>query len=411
MILTTWTSSREGSELKGLLMMRSGAGADPSSIRRWNEFTVVAALRERGPMRVSQLSQATGLTAAPLGEVLVGLQDKGWVSVQAVTAGERGRPAKVYGITMLDACVLGVDVGGHMVRAVLVAMDNSVRGSHEIELDVRDEQERCAAVRTAVARCVAEAKTSEIWACGVAVGGYLSEEGEVIRSVAIPEWEGRHPDRLLAPHLPMRPMLVNDVRAAVWAEHVVGVAQGYNDVLLVSLGRRPTLGLLLGGAPHAGAQRLAGDMSRHSSMPDESSMHWLERYSARSDALGDAVRDALAGDAASREAIRSHVAQIGPQLALAASVIDPEVVILSGAMARAAEIFLGDLTAQFEENLQRAPRIEVSTLDQFAPARGAALLTMRHLMDAMASPVHGLMPLGTENVRAVLDAEESPMLC
>lgn len=298
-----------------------------------------------------------------------------------------------------------------MVRAVVVASDATVKASHEIELATADERDRSAAVRSVVAECMAGAGNPEVWACGVAVGGYLSEDGEVIRSVAIPEWEGQHPARLLASDLPIRPMLVNDVRAAVWAEHAIGAAQGHDDVLFASLGRRPTLGILLAGAPLAGSHRIAGDLSRHSHVPDETSMRWLEGYAGHRDPLGDAVRDALSGDVEARQSIRSHVREIGPLLALAASVIDPEVVVLGGAMSRAAEVFIDDLTAQFEENLQCSPHISVSTLDQFAPAIGAALLTSRHVMSALASPARGLTPLGPDSVRSVLDAESSPMLC
>lgn len=50
--------------------------AEPRSIRAWNEVLVVQALWEVGhPIRISALSE---LTASTLGQVLRGLEAKGW---------------------------------------------------------------------------------------------------------------------------------------------------------------------------------------------------------------------------------------------------------------------------------------------------------------------------------------------
>ena len=387
-------------------METSGHGANPSSVRGWNEYAVVTSLRE-GPKRVSALATATRLTPAALGDVLRGLQDKGWVNVSAPVKAGRGRPAQLYRLRHPRACLVGLDVGSHATRAVVVDLSGKVLSRSEDRSDAHASvAERRRVVGSVLKQAMTDAGPHPVWLTMLAVGGLIDTSGRILKSVALPEWEGRNPAALFADRLPSRSLVVNDVRAATWAEHVAGAARNHDDVMLVHLGRRPSLGLLLGGVPRRGAHGMAGDISLNPLLPSEERMDWIRRFDGE-DPLGDAVRAALAGDAEALAGAVGYVESISPALALATSVVDPAVVAISGALAPLAPHFLPGLVRHVAERVQAPPMVVASALDQYATALGAALLGLRRLRDLLASPTAGVAPLTREELELRLAAAAS----
>lgn len=372
-------------------MKRPVARAAPNSVRLWNEYVVVSALMEHGPQRISELGEATGLTPAPLGQVLRSLQSKGWVSAGLPARNGLGRPAQVFSLRRPEGRVVGLDVGAHVTRAVSADLSGAVVGRAAVRLPAGPtEGQRRAAVHQALAQCLGGAGAGEVWLTTLAVGGHLTPDGGIVRSVAIPEWDGRHPLEILAGLLPGRATVVNDVRAATWAEHAVGAAQDYREVLVAQLGRRPTIGLLFGGVPRRGAHGTAGDMSLNALLPTEEEMGWLVPFAQSPDPIGDGVRAALAGDQQAIDGVRAYVEAIAPALAFAASVVDPAVFVVAGALSPLAEHFLDPLKDHLERHLQQPPVVRTSPLDEFATALGAALLAAEQVTATLASPANGV---------------------
>ena len=374
-------------------MKRPVARAAPNSVRQWNEYVVVSALRDHGPQRISELGETTGLTPAPLGQVLRSLQAKGWVAVGEPSRNGLGRPAQVFNLCRPAGSVLGLDVGAHAVRAVRVDLGGTViaRAAMRLPQGPTEEQRR-AAVRDVVEECLGRGETEEVWLTTLAVGGHLSPDGGIVRSVAVPEWDGRHPLDILSGLLPSRGFVVNDVRSATWAEHAVGAAQAYGEVLVAQLGRRPTIGLLFGGIPRRGAHGTAGDMSLNALLPTEDEMGWLEPFAQSPDPIGDGVRAALAGDEAAIAGACAYVETIAPALAFAASVVDPAVFVVAGALSPLAEHFIGPLKGHLDQHLQQPPVVLTSPLDEFSTALGAALMAVEQVQVALASPSQGVAP-------------------
>lgn len=388
-------------------MRRDTQRADPSSVRHWNEYAVIDALRSRSPQRISELAGATGLTPAPLGHVLRGLEQKGWVRSGQPTSGSRGRPAQVFSLRMPPGWVLGVDIGAHTVRAVRMDLTGQVVARADQRLRQRGtDQGRRDSVAAVLEEVCREDAGEPVWLTALAVGGHLDEDGRIVASLAVPTWNGQHPAELFGDLLPSRATVVNDVRAATWAEHVLGAARGYQEVMLVQLGRRPTLGLLFGGHPRRGAHGTAGDMSRSLLLPGEERMAWLEPFAGSPDPLGEAVQAALGGDRTVLDGATAFVSSITPALAFATSVVDPGILVVGGALSPLADHFLEGLARDLAGYVQQTPTVATSELDQYATAIGAGLLAGRQVLDTLATPTNGVAALTPEEF-ARLDLSRS----
>lgn len=369
--------------------------ADATSVRQQNELVVVSSLRSHGAQRISAIGRDTGLTPATVGQVLQSLEVKGWVEASAPTRGGPGRPAQVYGLRQPNASVIGVDVGARVTRAVRLDLSGVEQGrsEHRISRTAGLPDRRAAVVATL--RDVG-APSADVWLTTLAIGGHLDRDGTIVSSVAVPAFNGHHPRRLFGDLLPTYPQVVNDVRAATYAEHRVGVAREYGHVLLANLGRRPTLGTLIRGFPWAGAHGTAGDMSLNMSLPSAEEMDWMAPFADEPDPLGAAVAAALAGDHEVVAGTREYFSSITPTLAIAAAVVDPEVFVLAGALTPLAVDFLEPFSLHLAEHMQQPPRVLVSSLDQFAAALGAALEAVSTIQMTLASPDAGVVPLTRE---------------
>ncbi|TRY16929.1 ROK family protein [Tessaracoccus rhinocerotis] len=372
--------------------------ADPNSVRKWNEFLVVSALDE-GPRRISALANATGLTPAPLGEVLRGLEAKGWVASSRSTDGGPGRPAQVYSLVIPKGSVLGIDVGGRAVRCVRFDLEGSLQAKVERRLPRGvDEDLRTRAIAEVTDEALGGA--APLWLAGLSVTGNVGPDGLMVESAAMPEVNGKAPVTLWGEAIGARTFVVNDVRAAAYAEHLVGAAQDHGDILLIQLGRRPTLGLMFDGVPRGGAHGGAGDLSHNHFIPTEVDMDWLEPFMDSDDPIGDGVRAILDGDQRALARMRSYVAQMAPSLALTTAVVDPGVVVVAGALTPVAHHFMDDLVTTISENVARTPSVRVSELDQFSAAVGAGLAALQRLKSSLADPTDGVHPFTLESFAA-----------
>lgn len=379
-------------------MDRQGTRADPSSVRRWNEYAVVQSLRTRGPQRITQLVSSTGLSQATLAEVMRGVAAKGWADVGAARVSGPGRPSQVFTARTPSGHVLGIDVGIHTVRAVLSDLAGVPLTHVERAVPIGPVGRDSSPVHDAVADVVAECTqgVDDVWVTSLALPGTVDDDGRLTRSMTFPAWEGRRPGDILQAQIRGQVMTSNDVIAALWAEHVAGVARGHGDVVQIQLGRRPSMALLLGGAPHRGVHFIAGDLSKSTLIPAENSLDWLDDFQVARDPLREAVRAALTGDRAVQDGARDYVLRIAETLALAATLVDPSLVVIGGALTPLAEFFEDDLRSYLESHVQIAPAMGISQLDQFASAHGAALLATRNILSTLADPTTGLRPFTCE---------------
>lgn len=371
--------------------------ASPSSMRRWNEYVVLSALTDT-PRRISELAKLTRLTAPALGEVLQGLQEKGWASSSEPTTPGRGRPAQLFSRSHPAGCVVGVDIGAHAIRIVALDLGGKELGQREHQLSkAAHANERKKTADKIFQQLVTSLENPPVWLTVITLPGHVSEEGKIIDSVVTPEWVGSYPSDIFKEIFPSPIISFNDVRAATWAEHNIGAAQNHDDVLFVKLGRRPSLGTLVNGKPQLGAHGIAGDFSRNSLLPSEENMDWLSSV-PQEDPLGQTIADALAGQESALRRVRDYLESITPALILAIAVVDPAVFVLGGALAPLSPAYLLDLTHRIEKEIAQPPHVVASTLDQFASATGGALIGIQKIHDTLVSPDTGATAFIRDNL-------------
>lgn len=285
--------------------------------------------------------------------------------------------------------VLGIDLGGTSAKGVALTNDGSPRAIATTAFDLRKPMAFAEAVRATV-RDLETRLGAPADRIGLSAPGLAARDGRSIRfmpgrleGLVGFDWAG-HLNRPVVP-------VLNDAQAALLGEVWQGAARGARDVFLL------TLGTGVGGAAMVDGHLLRGHGGKaghlgHITLDPEGPLDVTRIPGSLEDAIGnhniaartggrfttthDLVRAVEAGDAAATSLWQNSVKYLGAAVASLANVLDPEIVIIGGGIARCGETLFAPLRAfvrHFEWNVSDQPlRIVPAQLGELAGAYGAA---------------------------------------
>lgn len=265
---------------------------------------------------------------------------------------------------------IGIDVGGTKVAlglldaADLRLLESVViptgreRGGKAVLADIRATAGELAERAAALGRRVS--------GIGLVVPEIVSLAGEIVSSAVIPQWNELPVAEVLSEIAPV--LIEADVRAAAFAETVLGAGQGYDYLVFVTVGTgisytavyqgRPIAGSR-GGALNIGTTILARLPALHGGAGDiggtgdtggtgepveleleriSSGSALTERYVARggtAQGAADVLAAAQRGDPAAAEVLDEGARTLGIAIALLVNVLDPQAVIVGGGLGSA----------------------------------------------------------------------------
>ncbi|MER6581378.1 ROK family protein [Nonomuraea sp. NPDC001023] len=377
-------------------------GGDLSRLRQLNSLTAIRALRRAGPLTLSALAERTGLSRPSMKEVAGELMDLGWVEEVPPSPGSMGRPARRYRFRADSGYLVGVDVGGHNIRAALSDLDGEILAeTRQPVLPDAPLEERLAAIERAVSGCLALGRVtvSDLWTIAVGTIGIIDIDGRVIYSAAVPSWRDLDLAGRMREMFPCQVLIENDSRLAAMAEARRGVAQGAKDVVFLHVGRRMGAGLIIGGRVHRGFGAAAGEISmlpeaRWFDAPEHlNSCAAVPEGTPPEDAAGYTLAAARNGDPVALEAVGRYLDDLAVGAAAMVLVLDPQVVVLGGGFSRSADVLLGPLRERLERRCMRMPEVRASTLGDECVVAGAIDYAVDHLDEQLFTPESGPLPL------------------
>ena len=232
---------------------------------------------------------------------------------------------------------------------------------------------------------------------GVGLPGPMDASGRVARvCINLPGWQQVPLAEWLEPQLQREVTLANDGNCALMGEAWRGAAQGFSDVLLLTLGTGVGGGVLLGGqlfTGHGGAAAEPGLISvdpegplcnsgNRGSLEQFCSIAGLGRLSSLPPRqLSDR---AAAGDAEALDVWRRYGRWLGIGLSSLIYVLTPELVLIGGGLSAASEHFLPAALAELEQRVQAESRAGLQlrrcALGNGAGRLGAARLALERLL-------------------------------
>ncbi|WP_186485283.1 ROK family protein [Synechococcus sp. A15-127] len=295
--------------------------------------------------------------------------------------------------------VIGIDLGGTAIKLARFSRSGDLLAEAQLPTP---QPAMPGAVTMALCEAVEELDPQRLAAVvGIGLPGPMDATARVARvCINLPGWEEVPLSDWLEPRLERRVTLANDGNCAVVGEAWLGAAQGYADVVLLTLGTGVGGGVLLNGSlftGHNGAAAEPGligvdpegpacNSGNRGSLEQFASIGALRRLSEREPReLG---RAAAAGDPEALAVWDRYGSSLGVGITSLVYMFTPQLVLLGGGLAGAAPHFLPALRREVESRVQAVSReglrIEACALGNGAGRLGAARLALQRLGGMMS---------------------------
>ncbi|MEU3981323.1 ROK family transcriptional regulator [Streptomyces sp. NPDC026672] len=391
----------------------AGTPGTPRVLRAMNDRAALDLLLEHGPLSRTRIGKLTGLSKPTASQLLARLEAAGLVLATGTSEGRPGPNAQLYSVNPAAAYAAGLDVTPGRIRAAVADVTGRTVGEHELPTPGRRPAQP-------VVRQVADALDGAVKAAGLSrddvhrlvigtPGAFDPNTGRLRYASHLPGWHSPALLDDLAAALPMPVEYENDVNLVALAEQRLGAARGHEDFVLLWSQEGLGAALVLGGRLHRGWTGGAGEVG-FLPVPGAPLVRQVTKANsggyqelAGSQAVPRLARElgiedvptgpyteaaaalvARAADHASgphRELLRAYATRLATGLASLVSVLDPELVVLSGtALTSGGEVLRGLVQAELEELAAPRPRLVVGDVREHPVLRGAlerALATTR----------------------------------
>ncbi|WOT36865.1 ROK family transcriptional regulator [Streptomyces coeruleorubidus] len=391
----------------------AGTPGTPRVLRAMNDRAALDLLLEHGQLSRTRIGKLTGLSKPTASQLLARLEAAGLVLATGTTEGRPGPNAQLYEVNPTSGYAAGLDVTPQRILAAVADITGRTVGRHELPAPGRR-------TGTPVVQQVTDALDGAVKAAGLArddihrlvigtPGAFDPTTGRLRYASHLPGWHSPTLLDELAAALPMPFEYENDVNLVALAEQRLGAARDHTDFVLLWNQEGLGAALVLGGRLHRGWTGGAGEVGflpvpgtplvrqvtkansgGYQELAGSQAVPRLARELGIEDipagpytevAAALVERAATRDDELHRELLRSYATRLATGLASLVSVLDPELVVLSGAsLTSGGETLRALVQAELEELAASRPRLVVGDVREHPVLRGAlesALATTR----------------------------------
>jgi glucokinase len=313
----------------------------------------------------------------------------------------------------MPECVLAADVGGTNIRVALVDANGKILKREESDTPNRaTAEEICSFIAGIANKILHESENiGSVQKFGFALPAIIDySTSSVVQSPNLPHLDGFGIGQYMAKHTGLDVKLENDATAATIGEHWLGGAKGANDVLCVTLGTGVGGGLIIQGNVVRGPDGTAGEVGHICVEPDGplcgcGSHGCVEQFASATGIVrranerlpgapfsplsrlqhftaSDVFDAAKAGDRLSIEVLEAAGYYLGIVLAGLINTLNPEVIVITGGVSGAWEMFIGRTLEEVKKRAFQRPaeraKIVRGQLGDDAGILGAAKRVLAH---------------------------------
>lgn len=402
----------------------SSSASTSQVLRRTNLKAVLDVMRNGGTCTGTDLIDRTGLTRATVIAVCDDLVRRGWVRELGAERNEgvqKGRPARRFEFNGEAGCVLGLDLGVATVTAHVADLKGTVLGRAAQRIPGRAMEatpdERLETITGTVDRVLEDAglPTTAVLAVGIGVATVVDRHGNIAGGHQLSSMFDLGLQTEVWRDRAWPVLLENDANLAALAERWRGIGQGTQDLAVMLAGERLGTGLIESGRLLHGSNGGAGDVGSLQLVEGVGSQDGIARLARHwgTQALAEGrptlIRELVGPDttrvsarfvfeAAARqdpvalEILDKIARRIARVIAVLGTFLDPELVVLAGAVADSAAALLPTINRELPSLTERPPRVEVSRLGDGIVATGALRLALDYVEENMPSLTPGGQP-------------------
>lgn len=366
-----------------------------------NDRAALDLLLAHGPLSRTRIGKLTGLSKPTASQLLARLEAAGLVVATGTTEGRPGPSAQLYAVNAGAAHVAALDVTPERIRSAVADLTGETVGSFELATPGRRSADVVRQVTQALDGAVKDAGLVRGDLHRVVIGtpgAFDPNTGRLRYASHLPGWHSPTLLDELAAVLLLPVEYENDVNLVAVAEQRLGAARGHEDFVLLWAEAGLGAALVLGGRLHRGWTGGAGEVGflpvpgapliRHVAQANGGGYQDLAgpvavpriakqlgvetpEQPAVEVATGLLTR-AAAGEPELAGLLPEFAQRLATGLASVVAVLDPELIVLSGAViAAGGEPLRALLQAELAELAAPRPRLVIGEIQQSPVLRGA----------------------------------------
>jgi glucokinase-like ROK family protein len=362
---------------------------DHTLIRQINLSVILSHLRENAPLSRAALAEITGLNKTTVSSLVGELIEYQFVHEVGLESVGVGRRAMLLRLNPAAGCIVSGEIGVDFISVIAADFAAKVIWRHQTRIDPAMGQDAiaeqtAALLRQATEQCLSSCHTL----LGVVVGlpGLVDHATGMLLFAPNLGWKNVAVRTILQQTFDAPVFVDNEANLAALGEHYFGAAQGYEEVLYLSVGVGLGGGVVHDGQLCRGVTGVAGELGHMTMDPDGELCNcgnrgcWETLVSqkalfrrvtqaidaGRSSRLspmlnGDhsqltvplVIDAARAGDAVAMEALDAVGHSLGIGIASLVNALNPELVVIGGILSLAWEFLLPAVTEEMEHRALR----------------------------------------------------------
>jgi len=386
----------------------------PRLLRAINDRAALELLLEHGPLSRTQLGTLTGLSKPTASQLLARLETVGLVVRVGLLEGNRGPSAQLYQVNPEAAHVAGLDVTPQRVDIAVADITGSVVAERVMPTPRRAAGRLVDRVRSAIEGASGQLGRTAADLEHIVIGtpGAINPKtGQLGFARHLPGWHAPGVLDQLRTNLGVPLDVENDVNLAAIAERWAGRARDSANFVLLWVAEGVGLAIVLAGELHRGASGGAGEVGYlpvpghplvrnlgkgadggfQATAGASAVLRLARRHGIRSRSAADALRRAAADATGPRgQFLQEFATRLATGLAAVVSVLDPELIVLTGELGLAGgETVRQFVAAELQALSLPRPQLELSSVTGNPVRAGAIHLALAAARERVFSSTSG----------------------
>jgi len=378
--------------------------ATASLIRRLNRSAVLDLIRERSPISRSEIARQLNMSMPTVMRVAHQLQDEDLVRWSGDSEVTGGRPGSLLEFNADGYAVLGLDLGGTKMFGTIADLGGNIQTEIYRPWESNDPDQALEQVCALISDLLSRARPppQQIRGIGVGAPGVTLFESGVVTWAPSLGWRDLPLKDILARRFGLPVVVENDVNLAALGEYGFGAARRASSAACIAVGTGIGAGIVIDRKIYRGFNQSAGEVGylppdvsylghrfdsfgalesiASGSGVERRARQLLQRLNLPLPAQGPSAEDvfkaARLGQGWALQVVDETVDYLAFAVAVISAVLDPEVIVLGGGMARSADMLIGPILTKLEGVIPARPNLVPSSLGFRAAVLGAIMLVL-----------------------------------
>jgi len=370
-------------------------------VKNVNRTSVLDFVRYHSPVSRSEIAQNLDLSLPTVTRIVDRLMAEDLVRSTGQVEATGGRPRRLIEFRGDAQTVMGLDLGGSEMIAAVLDLGGRVQAEERVRQDTGDPDRALDQVCLLIERLLEadHPKGQTLRGIGIGTPGVVLRPDGIVETAASYGWHDLPLQSILSERFDLPVFVENDANLAALGEWGFGAGKNASSLVCLTVGIGIGAGIILNGSLYRGHRQAAGEVGHLMPGTDAfaqphqhfgalesvaSSTGVLDRAAEYLESQGrlidkglttdDVFESARAGESWARQIVSETADHIALAIVDLTSVLDPEVIVLRGAVLRFTDLMLDVVMTRVLSAVHHVPQIKVSTLGYRSAALGALIL-------------------------------------